>query len=87
MNAPFLVNCATASNGYDEFCYCNTCSENEGDCDFHDECQDSLFCGSNTCPTSLGFELEVDCCSTTGKIRKLYQLLEISVKNTASRLV
>ena len=32
-----LVNCATASNGYDEFCYCDTCSENEGDCDAHDE--------------------------------------------------
>ena len=61
-NTLSLVNCATASNGDDEFCYCNTCSENEGDCDAHDECQDGLFCGSNNCPASLGFESEVDCC-------------------------
>ena len=33
-----LVNCATASNGEIGFCNCNTCSENEGDCDAHDEC-------------------------------------------------
>ena len=57
-----LVNCATASNGFDEFCYCNTCSENEGDCDAHDECQDGLFCGSNNCLAALGFDSEVDCC-------------------------
>ena len=57
-----LVNCATASHGDDEFCYCNTCSENEGDCDSHDECQDGLVCGSNNCPASLGFDSEVDCC-------------------------
>ena len=57
-----LVNCATASNEDDEFCYCNTCSENGGDCDAHDECQDGLFCGSNNCLVSLGFESEVDCC-------------------------
>ena len=68
-----LVNCATASNGYDEFCYCNTCSENEGDCDAHDECQDGLFCGSNNCPVSLGYGSEVDCC-TKGKIRKYCKL-------------
>ena len=61
-NAISLVNCATASNGDDEFCYCNTCSENEGDCDSHDECQDGLSCGSNNCPASLSFDSEVDCC-------------------------
>ena len=44
------------------FCNCNTCSENEGDCDAHDECQDGHLCGSNNCPTSLGFDSEVDCC-------------------------
>ena len=64
-NTLSLVNCATASNGDDEFCYCNTCSENEGDCDSHDECQDGLFCGSNNCPASLGFDSEIDCCSST----------------------
>ena len=61
-NSLCLVNCATTSNGDDEFCYCNTCSENEGDCDAHDECQDCLVCGSNNCPVSLGFESEADCC-------------------------
>ena len=25
-------------------------------------CQDDLFCGSNNCPVSLGFDSEVDCC-------------------------
>ena len=38
------------------------CSENEGDCNYHDECQDGLVCGSNNCPTSLNFDSEVDCC-------------------------
>ena len=57
-----LVDCATVSNGDDEFCNCNTCSENEGDCDSHNECQDGLACGSNNCPASLGFDSEVDCC-------------------------
>ena len=61
-NTISLVNCATASNGEIGFCNCNTCSENEGDCDAHDECQDGLACGSNNCPASLGFDSEVDCC-------------------------
>ena len=61
-NTLLLVNCATASNGYDEFCYCDTCSENEGDCDAHDECLDVLACGSNNCPAFQGFEFEIDCC-------------------------
>ena len=57
-----LVSCATVSNGEIGFCNCNTCSENEGDCDAHDECQDGLSCGSNNCLASLGFDSEVDCC-------------------------
>ena len=57
-----LVNCATESIGDDKFCYCNTCSENEGDCDSHDECQDGLKCGLKNCQSSLGFDSEVDCC-------------------------
>ena len=56
------VDCATTSNGDDEFCNCNTCSENEGDCDSQNECQSNHFCGSNNCPASLGFASEVDCC-------------------------
>ena len=57
-----IVNCANVSLGDDEYCFCNTCSENEGDCDSHNECQASLACGSNNCPASLGFEFEIDCC-------------------------
>ena len=68
VKTPFLVDCATVSNGEIGFCNCNTCSEKEGDCDAHDECQDGLFCGLDNCQASLGFDLEVDCCSTTGKI-------------------
>ena len=61
------------SNGETEFCYCNSCYENEGDCDAHDECQDGLLCGSNNCPASLGYGSEVDCC-IKGKITKLCEL-------------
>ena len=61
-NTLSLVNCATASNGNDEFCFCNICFENEGDCDSNDECQDGLSCGSNNCLASFGFDSEVDCC-------------------------
>ena len=57
-----LVNCATVNNGEIGFCYCNACSENKGDCDTHDECQDGLVCGTNNCLASLGFDSEVDCC-------------------------
>ena len=61
-NTLSLGNCITAINGDYDFCYCNMCSENEGHCDSHDDCQDSLLCGSNNCPSSLGFDSEVDCC-------------------------
>ena len=59
------VNCTTACNGDIGFCNCNTCSENEGDCDANDECHDGLFCGSNNCISTLGFDSEMDCCSST----------------------
>ena len=63
MLSTYLVNCATVSNGEIGLCNCNTCSENEGDCDTHAECQNGLLCGSNNCPASLGFDSEIDCCS------------------------
>ena len=59
-----LVNCATTSNGNYEFCNCTTCSENEGDCDSHDECQDGLGCAS--CPANLGFGSNTHCCTQRG---------------------
>ena len=62
-NTLHLVNCATASNGDDGFCYCNTCSENEGDCDYHDECQAGLMCDTaNDCSSNFGLNFHVDCC-------------------------
>ncbi len=62
------VDCANITSGDIGFCNCHSCSENEGDCDSHDECQNGLVCGSNNCPASLGFNSEVDCCyeSTVG---------------------
>ena len=49
--------------GDESFCTnVNPCSQDEGDCDLHNECQDGLHCGSNNCPASLGFDSEVDCC-------------------------
>ena len=57
-----LANFVTVSKGEIGFCHCNTCSEDEGNCDVHDECQDGLACGSNNCPASLDFDSEVDCC-------------------------
>ena len=60
-----LVNCATVINGEIGFCGCYTCSEYEGDCDAHAECQDGLICGSKNCPALLGFDSEIDCCTST----------------------
>ena len=57
-----IVDCTTASNGEVGFCICNTCSVNEGDCDYHYHCQDGLLCGSNNCIASLAIHSEVDCC-------------------------
>ena len=65
-NTLSLVNCSTVKMGDDKFCNCNTCSENEGDCDYHYHCQSNHFCGSNyNCPTSLIFDSDVNCCSST----------------------
>ena len=49
-------------NGDIGFCACQSCFENEGDCDFHYHCQNGLRCGSNNCPASLGFNSNTDCC-------------------------
>ena len=55
--------CYVPAVGDEHFCtISNPCAENEGDCDSDIECQDGLACGSKTCPTSLGFDSEIDCC-------------------------
>ena len=50
------------------FCACNQdvepCSDNEGDCDFDNQCQQGLRCRPNSCPTSLGYDSNTDCCLT-----------------------
>ena len=56
--------CYNFTVGDPNFCKVDSpCGLNEGDCDFNNECQNNLFCGTNNCPESLGFEAEIDCCS------------------------
>ena len=65
----FAVNCGKVQIGEIGYCSCNNqCSENEGDCDFDNQCQGRQKCRSNTCPSSLGFDSNTDCCgmSTVG---------------------
>ena len=57
--------CYIPSNGDENFCKAIACGDNQGDCDSNEECQENTFCGSNNCPTFLGFDFEVDCCSST----------------------
>ena len=52
----------TITNGDLGFCNCQSCSENEGDCDSNDHCQNDLRCGSKNCPASYGFDSDIDCC-------------------------
>ena len=56
------VHCANVINGKIGFCACHSCSELEGDCDFHYQCQEGLTCGSNNCPASFGYDAYTDCC-------------------------
>ena len=56
------VDCANINIGDIGFCNCAPCFEDEGDCDFHDECQENLLCGSHNCPDSPDFSPDVDCC-------------------------
>ena len=55
--------CYAPAIGDEAFCTSEIpCGEDEGDCDSHTECQAGLACGLDNCPTSLGFDSEVDCC-------------------------
>ena len=60
---PEMDCCIEAILGEGDFCALGIpCAVNEGDCDSNEECEIELFCGSNNCPDSLGFDVEVDCC-------------------------
>ena len=49
--------------GSQDFCTTDhPCIINQGDCDSYDDCQGHLACGSHNCNSSLGFDLDVDCC-------------------------
>ena len=62
----FIVDCLTIVNGDPGYCSCHSCSEFEGDCDYHNQCQEGLHCRLNNCPASLGFDSLVDCCQQIG---------------------
>ena len=40
------------------------CGEDQGDCDTHIECNTGLTCGTDNCPSHLGFSSTVDCCTS-----------------------
>ena len=67
----FSVHCAKVKIGEIGFCACNRqlqpCSENEGDCDSDNQCQQGQRCRSNSCPPSLGFDNNTDCCQIANK--------------------
>ena len=49
--------------GEEDFCLSGIpCGVDDGDCDSDEECGDNLYCGSNNCPDSLGFQNGADCC-------------------------
>ena len=59
--------CYNATVGDEHFCTIeNPCGEGQGDCDFSNECLTNLTCDiANSCPDYLGFNSEVDCCSSS----------------------
>ena len=53
----------TRGNGHDSFCTVdNLCDENEGDCDYDNQCKNGLTCGVDNCPDSIEFDSTDDCC-------------------------
>ena len=54
---------STGTLGDEIFCTSGIpCGEDKGDCDSNDECQTGLVCGLDNCPSSHGFDSEIDCC-------------------------
>ena len=61
-NTLSLVSCATVSNGEIGFCHCNTCLENEGDCNSNSDCHTSILQDClNNCSAPHDFDSELDC--------------------------
>ena len=59
--------CRKPINGDENFCTAeNLCGLDEGDCDYDNECQPGLKCGTDNCPTYLGYHQSIDCCTWTG---------------------
>ena len=59
--------CYDATIGSEDFCTTDEpCELDEGDCDSDDECKSHLFCGSDNCPSLLGFSSSTDCCEAKG---------------------
>ena len=55
--------CYRPQLGDQRFCsWKNLCAHEEGDCNHHGDCQPGLLCGENNCPSTLGFDADVDCC-------------------------
>ena len=51
------------NNGQIGYCACKqTCTENQGDCDFSYQCKVGHRCGENNCPNAYGFDSNTDCC-------------------------
>ena len=58
--------CYVPTVGDEHFCTsADPCGQDEGDCDFNNECQLGLFCDITiSCTAYLGFASDVNCCSS-----------------------
>ena len=62
LNTQFCSHC-DCLNGDVNICTAeNPCGLEEGDCDYDNECQPGLTCGTNNCPRYLGLDETIDCC-------------------------
>ena len=48
------------------------CGLDEGDCNYDNECQPGLTCGTDNCPTNLGLDATIDCCYKSMLIQLIY---------------
>ena len=55
---------ASTTITYDGTCCTSSfkCGVDEGDCDYHSDCQDGLQCGTDNCPSGYNFPSDADCC-------------------------